>query len=179
VADIWASLGTVGKHIEVVDYRPEWPQVFERVAAELVSACHPWVTEVHHVGSTSVPGLAAKPILDVMPVVDTPEGGEQAVEAMTALGYQYRGEYGIPGRFYFVKNVESRRVVHVHMLPVGHSQMAMVTFRDYLRANPAVAVEYERLKLRLAVEYQDERDAYTDAKGEFILRTVAAALDDS
>ena len=100
-ADPWQSLGTRGGHVEIAEYSPDWPLVFEREAAAILEACRPYVTEVHHVGSTSVPGLAAKPILDMMPIAAGPAEGLQSVPRMTALGYLYDGESGIPGRFYF------------------------------------------------------------------------------
>ena len=70
--------------------------------------CGPWVAEIHHVGSTSVPGFAAKPILNIVPVVASKEDGEKTIEPMTALGYRYRGEKGLSGRFYFDKIVDAR-----------------------------------------------------------------------
>ena len=118
-ADLWRSLGTPGGHIEIAKYDPDWPRVFEREAAAILDACHPWVVEVHHVGSTSVPGLAAKPILDVMPVAAGPAEALETVSRMTALGYRCLGEYGIPGRLYFEKTVDGREVAHAHMFPVG------------------------------------------------------------
>ncbi len=136
--------------------------------------------EVHHVGSTSVPGLAAKPILDIMPVVANPSDGENAVGPMATLGYRYRGENGLPGRFYFDKIVDGRTVVHCHMYPQDHSDVRkLVAFRDQLRTNSVTAMTYERLKRELASQYRDDRPAYTDAKGVFISQTTESALAES
>ena len=133
--------------------------------------------DVHHVGSTSVPGLAAKPILDIMPVVANPSDGESAVGPMTTLGYRYRGENELPGRFYFDKIVNGRTVVHCHMYPQDHSDVRkLVAFRDRLRTHRETAFEYERLKLALALKYRDDRPAYTDAKGAFIREMTDLAL---
>ena len=96
-ANDWSPLGTDGGHIEIVEYHSEWPIIFELEKVAILERCHPWVTEVHHVGSTSVPGLAAKPLLDIMPVVANPDDGEDAVEPMATLGYRYRDENGLPG----------------------------------------------------------------------------------
>ena len=134
-----------------MEYLAEWPRVFEREAAAILTACRPWVTEVHHIGSTSVPGLAAKPILDVLPVAAGPAEGLHAVSRMTALGYRYRGENGIAGRFYFDRIVDGRTVMHVHMFPTGHPEVQRhLVFRDHLRNNTDAAREYERLKRELA-----------------------------
>ena len=96
----WNALGTSGAHIEIVEYRTEGPGTFELERAAILGTCSPWVVDVHHVGSTSVPGLPSKPILDILPVVNSPDAAERAVEPMTTPGYQYFGENGIPGRFH-------------------------------------------------------------------------------
>ena len=173
----WHSLGTQGGRIEIVDYNPGWPRLFEREAAAILQACAPWVVEVHHVGSTAVPGLAAKPVLDVMPVAAGPAEALEAVSRMTALGYRYRGENGIAGRCYFEKAVDGRTVAHVHMFPLGHPAVRThLAFRDYLRTHPDAARDYERLKWDLAAKYRNDRGAYTSAKAAFIEDIIAAAL---
>ena len=178
-ADPWKSLGTQTGHVEIAEYSPDWPLVFEREAAAILEACSPWVTEVHHVGSTSVPGLAAKPILDMMPIAAGPAEGLEAVPRMTALGYLYDGESGIPGRFYFDGVVDGRTVAHVHMLPEGHPAASKhLVFRDHLRTHPDAAREYELLKRELASKYRDDRCTYTDSKADFISAIIEAATDD-
>ncbi len=175
--DAWQSLRTPGEHIEIVEYRADWPRVFEREAAAILAACRPLIAEVHHIGSTSVPGLAAKPILDVLPVAAGQADAAEAVSRMTALGYRYRGENGIAGRFYFDRVVDGRTVMHVHVFPAGHPEIRRhLAFRDYLRTNPDIAREYERLKRELATRYRDDRRAYTDAKAAFITRVIEAAM---
>ncbi len=173
----WQSLGTPGRHIEIADYDPGWPRAFERESAIILEACRPQVAEVHHVGSTSVPGLAAKPILDMLPVASGPAEALAAVPRMEALGYRHRGEYGIPGRSYFEKAVDGRTVAHAHMFPAGHPEIRRhLLFRDHLRTHPEAARAYERLKRALAVEHRDDREAYADAKDAFIAGVVAAAM---
>ena len=175
----WGLLGTDGGHVEIVEYRPEWAEIFERERAAIIERCRPWVMEVHHVGSTSVPRLAGKPILDIMPVVAKPDDGENAVAPMTTLGYRYRGENELPGRFYFDKIVDGRTVVHCHMYPQDHSDVRkLVAFRDRLRTQRETACEYERLKRELASRYRDDREAYTDGKGAFVNEITAVALSE-
>ena len=178
--DPWQSLGTQGGHIEMVEYHPDWPLVFERESTAILHACQPWVTEIHHVGSTAVPGLAAKPVLDMMPVAAGPAEGLEAVPRMTELGYRYRGENGISGRFYFDKVIDGHTVAHVHMLPAGHPDARKhLIFRDYLRTHPDAAQEYERLKRGLALKYRDDRRTYTDSKADFISGIIDAAMSNS
>ena len=175
-SDGWQSLGTQGVHIEIVEYSPEWPLAFERESAAIREACRPLVVEVHHVGSTSVPGLAAKPVLDMMPVAGGPSEAGETIPRMTALGYRCLGENGIPGRLYFEKDVDGRDAAHVHLFPLGHPAIRThLAFRDYLRAHPGAARDYERLKRELAAKHRDDREAYTDAKAGFIGGIIAAA----
>ncbi|MCY4581457.1 MAG: GrpB family protein [Chloroflexi bacterium] len=178
-SDHWESLGTPGRQIEIADYNPGWPLAFEREASAILEARRSWVVEVHHVGSTSVPGLAAKPVLDMLPVAAGPAEALEAVHRMVALGYRYRGENGIPGRLYFQKDVDGRDVAHVHMFPVGHPAIRThLAFRDHLRTHPETARDYERLKRELAAKHVDDREAYTDAKAGFIEGVIAIALGD-
>ena len=98
---------------------------------------------------------------------------------MGRLGYRYRGEHGIPGRFYFDRIVDGRTVAHVHMLPAGHPDIGTnLAFRDYLRSHPDAAHDYERLKRRLASKFRDDRQTYTESKAEFIGGIIAAAMRD-
>ena len=173
----WKSLGTPGGHIEVVPWRPDWPVLFEEEAGRIRAACGPVVVAVEHIGSTSVPGLASKPILDMMPGLVRTADGHATVEPMQGLGYKYFGEHGIPGRFYFDKAVDGVTVVHVHMFEFGSPDWRRhIVFRDVLRREPDVAAEYQRLKQDLAIRFRDDRKAYTDAKTGFIESVVAKAL---
>ena len=178
--DRWRSLGTDGPHIEVVEYNPDWRRVFEREAAAILGECRPWITDVHHIGSTSVPGLAAKPILDIMPIAAGTDDAARAVPRMEVLGYLYRGDNGIPGRFYFDRVDGGRAVAHVHMFPARHAHVeSHLVFRDYLRARPFAARDYERLKRALASKYRDDRQAYTDSKAGFITGIIETAMSHS
>ena len=172
----WRSLGTQGGHVEIAEYDLEWPRIFAHEAGVILKACRPWITEVHHVGSTSMPGLAAKPILDMVPIAANPVECANAISGMTKLGYRFRGENGIPGRFYFDRIIDGRTIVHAHMLPVGHPEVRRhLMFRDYLRTHPEAARDYERLKRVLASMYRDDRPTYTEAKAEFINEIIEAA----
>ncbi len=151
----------------IVDYDPFWAQMFEDEKVYILKALSDLVIRVEHVGSTSVSGLAAKPIIDIMVIVPDRKTGEKSIAPLTALGYEYRGELGIPGRFYFTKGIP--RTYHLHMYPLGHSEVDRhLLFRDYLRAHPGAARKYAKLKYALAEKYRDDREAYTEAKTDFI-----------
>ncbi|MCH8993496.1 MAG: GrpB family protein [Chloroflexi bacterium] len=133
--------------VVIVDYEPNWPAAFEQERARIVAALGNVMEDVvaiEHVGSTAVPGLAAKPIIDIMIGVRKLADGEQSVEPLVGLGYEYLGEYGIPGRFYFRKG--SPRSHHVHL--VHHNSdfwERHLLFRDLLREQPGLRDEYDAL----------------------------------
>ena len=175
-ANYWHSLGTKGGHVEIVDYDPIWPRVFAYEAEAILEVCRTWITAVHHIGSTSVPGLAAKPVLDIVPVAATPVMCAGSITGMTELGYRQWGENGIPGRFYFDKIVDGRTVVHAHMFPSDHPDVRNhLRFRDYLKTHPDAARDYEALKRELASKQRGDRQAYTEAKAVFIDGILAVA----
>ncbi len=124
---------------------------------------------MHHIGSTAVPGLPAKPIIDILPVVQDITQIEALNGAMAALGYIAKGENGVPGRRYFRKGSDAHHTHHIHVFQVGRPEIAdHLNFRDYLRAHPDEAAAYGRLKTTLAAQYRADPPAYTNAKTEFI-----------
>lgn len=165
----WPGLGMPHDRVVLAAYDPRWPTVYDREAARIRDACGDAVTTIDHVGSTAVPGLAAKPIVDIMPGLVSFEAGLNCVEPMRKLGYIYRGEMGIAGRHYFNRDHDGLRVAHVHMFVVGCDEWRRHNaFRDYLRVHPDAAKRYEALKRELAERHRHEREAYTDAKTDFI-----------
>lgn len=174
-------VGLEAKQVRVVTYHDGWPALYDaevaRMAAVLAAA---GVTlRLEHTGSTAVPGLAAKPIIDILAGIV--EEGERAVAiaALQAAGYQHRGEQGIPGRDFFRRG--EPRSYHVHLTLVGsvfwddHR-----TFRDWLRTHPAAAAEYAALKQALAARHPRDREAYIEGKTEFVelvLRSARAQPD--
>ena len=158
------------RDVVVVDYDSSWPARYERERASIVAALGDvmeGVAGIEHVGSTAVPGLAAKPIIDIMIGVRELPVGERCVEPLESLGYEYRGDAGIPGRYYFRKG--NPRSHHLHMVQHGTEfWQRHLLFRDLLRERPAVAQEYAALKKELAVQYRTDRLAYTEAKTPFI-----------
>jgi GrpB-like predicted nucleotidyltransferase (UPF0157 family) len=154
-----------------------WSAAFREEQARLRDALSGLPAVIEHVGSTAIPGLPAKPILDVM--VGRPAASELApyVRALVSVGYRYRGENGLPGREYFLRELlDGRRTHHLHLVVEGGTYWeAYLGFREYLRRVPARAAEYAALKQALAVRYAGDREAYTDAKTEFIVETLRLA----
>jgi GrpB-like predicted nucleotidyltransferase (UPF0157 family) len=150
--------------IEVVPYDPDWPRRFEAERARLEQVLAPWLSGgIHHIGSTAIPGIAAKPLVDMMAGVASLERSRAAYEPLFALGYEHTPHRpGIAHHF-------SRRGLGLHLTEPGSDLWReRLAFRDALRADPALAAEYGELKLRLAREHPDDRAAYTNGKRAFV-----------
>lgn len=163
--------------VEVVPYDPQWPARFAAAAAAVQAALGDTVIRVEHVGSTSVPGLAAKPILDMMPLVQDVRDVSKRITAMAAIGYIPRGEFGLPGRRYFVKGTAHARLVHCHLYAADHPEVERhLAFRDYLRTHPAARDAYAARKIELAQQHPTDIVAYMDGKNGLIKQLEAEAL---
>jgi len=169
--------------IVIADYDPRWTAMYAEESARIQNAVGEWLLGIEHVGSTSVPGLAAKPIVDMMPGLRSLNDAPQVISAMEGLGYQYIPEYEdeLPERRYFVRppgrGYRHKRLFHVHAVETtSEFWRRHLTFRNYLRAHSETADEYATLKRRLADEYGADRVGYTDAKTEFITRIESLAL---
>jgi GrpB-like predicted nucleotidyltransferase (UPF0157 family) len=169
-----AARGT--QPIEVVDYDPSWPRRYEEERDRIAAALGDAVVAIEHVGGTAVPGLPAKPVIDIMVGVPDIERAGQAVAGLINLGYQYVPELEsqLPERRYFRRGAPETH--HVHMVTMGSDFWEEhVLFRDYLRSNPQAAEEYGKLKRALANRFRFDRDAYRAGKVPFIDTVVDAA----
>jgi GrpB-like predicted nucleotidyltransferase (UPF0157 family) len=136
--------------IVVVPYDEAWPPLYAEERTRIERAIGPWVEEIEHVGSTAVPGLAAKPVIDIMVGVKSLEDSPILVERLVGIGYEYVPEFEkiLPFRRYFRKMREGRRTHQVHLVERSNAEWwdRHLLFRDYLRANPEIAREYAHLK---------------------------------
>ena len=156
-------------HIVVVPYDPNWPAAFEAESQLIKGAVAPLSLQLHHVGSTAVPGLSAKPVIDMLMVVTSLKSLDDRNPSMGTLGYEPKGEFGIPGRRFFSKGGDASRTHHVHAYETGHKEVSThLNFRNYLRAHPQEAGRYATLKLALAGQYRDDITAYIAGKSSFI-----------
>lgn len=163
--------------IVISEYDPRWPAIYEEEVARILAVAGDAITAVEHVGSTSVPGLGAKPIIDIMAAVAQIDGAMALVEPLSALGYTYMLEYEklIPERRFFRRGLESASH-HLHIVETTTDfWIDHLLFRDYLRAHRETAVEYEKIKRRLAARLGDDRAAFTMAKTSFIEPVLARA----
>ncbi|WP_352169698.1 GrpB family protein [Proteiniborus sp. MB09-C3] len=131
---------------------------------------------MQHVGSTSIPGLESKPIIDIVIGVKKLDDGFNCIEPLANLGYQYKGSLGESKRFFFSKGDEKNKTHHVHIVEYGDKNWEnQILLRDYLLQNKDAKDEYETLKRTLAKEYADDRETYASKKVEFILETIKQA----
>lgn len=171
------------EQVALSPHNPDWARSARREAAELARLLEPWLAEGHaeveHVGSTAVPGLVAKPVLDLMAAVDDPGGAVSgAGGALAAAGWVYVPVEldARPWRRFFVKPDPTgrHRRAHLHLLRPGHHRWHdQLVFREALRADPDVARDYERLKRRLAAAGGHDRESYTEAKAAFVREVLA------
>jgi GrpB-like predicted nucleotidyltransferase (UPF0157 family) len=162
--------------IEVVDYTPQWVELFALERDALARELKTWlVGRPEHIGSTAVPGLAAKPIIDIMAPVASLEASLPAIEAAGRIGYVHY-PYKPDVMHWFCKPGPSHRTHHLHLVPLGSPLWVdRLAFRDALRASETLRAEYQALKRSLAQVHREDREAYTSAKGPFIERVLQAA----
>lgn len=162
--------------VVVTEYDPDWPARFDAEAEELARVFGAQSIGIVHIGSTSVPGLAAKPVIDIMPVVRNIHAVDALNAAMELFGYEAMGEYGIAGRRYFRKGEMECRY-HVHVYETGSAEaLRHLAFRDFLRSHGDVASRYGALKSKLATRFTDDIEAYMDGKDPFIKKAERDAL---
>jgi GrpB-like predicted nucleotidyltransferase (UPF0157 family) len=165
----------VGDRISIVDYDPQWPVRFEDERTRLAEAFGDDAIQIDHIGSTAVPGLAAKPIIDIVVAARTFPLPASRITAVERLGYEHLGEYGIPGRAYFRRRSPRPRTHHVHVYAAGSDQIRdYLLFRDRLRAHPAEAASYAELKRELARQDLDSA-AFQSGKAGLIVELLGRA----
>lgn len=163
--------------VRVVPYDPAWKELYQREAKAIRQILGDNLTSIHHIGSTAVEGLAAKPIIDILPVVRQLRRVDGCNPAFEALGYECMGEFGIPGRRYFRKGGDNRtHQIHVFEQNNVADIRRHLAVRDYLRAHPDAASAYGALKTELAARYPQDIEGYCDGKDAFVKKLERDAL---
>jgi len=158
------------EHVLLVPHDPQWKQMFAEEERRVRAMLRDVVVDVHHIGSTAVPDVCAKPIIDILISVRDVDELDAYDDAMRSLNYEVMGEFGIVGRRYYRKdNADGHRTHHVHAFASSSHEIARhLDFRDFLRAHRQYALEYEAVKLRLASLHPHDREQYTEGKTECI-----------
>lgn len=164
------------RKVTLVPHNPSWQEQAKREMKRLSSSLSIDVLAIHHIGSTAIPSIKAKPILDFVLVVHDLATLDEKTHEMEELGYDARGEQGIPGRRFFSKDTQGTRSHHVHAFERGNSEIQRhILFRDYMLAHPDDAADYEKLKEKLAAKFPNRSGDYTEGKSDFIQRIVKKA----
>jgi GrpB-like predicted nucleotidyltransferase (UPF0157 family) len=155
-------------------YDPAWPHMFEEERAQLATVLRPWlVGPIEHIGSTAVSGLTAKPVIDIMAAVADLPSSIDARHALVQLDYVYF-PYRPDVMHWFCKPSPDQRTHHLHLVPwKSRSWSERLMFRDFLRSSPSAAAEYTALKEQLAAKHRYDREAYTNAKSDFVRSILA------
>jgi len=165
--------------VELVPHSIEWETAANAESQRLLSVLGSNLVTVHHIGSTAISGICAKPVLDLLPEVVSLVRLEEGKPQLLALGYEWWEEYGIPNRRYCTLNdtITGRRRVQLHCFQTGDPEIERhLAFRDYLRSNPAQAHEYDAEKRRCRTLHPDDSHAYSDAKSDWITAHIPLAI---
>jgi len=164
------------RNITVIPYSPDWPALYSEAARLLTDTLKDLLIELHHIGSTAVPGLAAKPVIDILAIVTSLDALDDCHEGMCELGYEPKGELGIAGRRFFSKGSDESRTHHIHAFEKEHPAVARhLGFRDYLRLHPEEARRYAEVKVQLARQHPNDIETYIDGKTPLIQEFLAKA----
>lgn len=166
------------QHITVLEYDRAWPLKYEKEKEKITAILKENCAGIWHIGSTAVPGLSTKPILDILCAVQSLEAVDALSEDFARIGYEYLGEFGIPGRRYLRKGGDERtHQIHIFQADDQHNIRRHLAVRDYLRSHEAARAAYAELKKKLAQRFPYDIEGYCDGKEEFVRRMEALALD--
>jgi GrpB-like predicted nucleotidyltransferase (UPF0157 family) len=165
------------RHIRVVPHDPHWAALYQEEAARLAALLADEFVASYHIGSTAIPGISAKPIIDILVEVRDIGRVDALDSRFMAMGYLPKGENGLPGRRLFIKGSEEERSHHVHIYQAGNPAVRRhLAFRDYMIAHPAAAQAYSRLKEELARRFPQDAGGYVAGKDEFVREMERRAL---
>lgn len=169
-------IGLDRKIVKLSQFCPEWIKLYKDEEKRLAKAIESLVIDIKHIGSTSILGLCAKPIIDILVGVDSMKTADKTIGEMEKIGYQFKGEAGIPGRYFFIKGSEDKHTHHLHMIVHDSERWEnYLLFRECLLNNKTIRDDYCRLKVKLAKKYEHDRELYTESKSDFIQKTLENA----
>ncbi len=170
-------LGVKRGIVRLEEYNPEWVALFEMEKQPLISAFGSRIQAIEHIGSTAIPGMCAKPIIDMNVAVESLDDINDFIHTLPKLGYEYIPERRFADRQFFPKGLPECRTHHLNLVEIRSETgwRNPLLFRDYLRAHEEARAEYRELKEKLATQYFDNRDEYTEGKGSFIHRILKEA----
>ncbi len=173
-------IGLDQKIVKLARFSPEWIKLYKDEEKRLENAIGSSVIDIQHIGSTSIPWLCAKPIIDILVGVDSMRTADKTISIMEKIGYRFKGEAGIPGRYFFVKGTEDKRTHHLHMIVHNTERWGnYLLFRECLLKDKTIRENYCKLKINLAKKYEHNRELYTESKTDFINETLVKAKNET
>jgi GrpB-like predicted nucleotidyltransferase (UPF0157 family) len=171
------EIGLKRGEVKLSEYNPRWAELFEEEKKVLLETFGNRILALEHIGSTAIPGIPAKPIIDILAAIESLDDVDDFVQILPTLGYEYIPERRFADRQFFPKGPESARTHHLSLVEKDSETgwLNHLRFRDYLRSHDAEREEYAALKRRLASEFADNRGEYTERKSEFVLRIIEKA----
>lgn len=162
-------IGLQNKKVKLSPHNPVWKKLYKKEEKLLHPIIEKYALDIQHIGSTSIPGSKAKPIIDIAIGVKNLKDGGKFVEPLELLGYEYKHNAGIKGRYFFAKGNKTEKTHHIHIVKLGGKLWKnQIIFRDYLLKHKEVVKEYNELKEGLAEKYKNDREKYTAQKDTFI-----------
>ncbi len=159
---------TYKRRVGIVSYNPNWKEIYKEESKKIKNVLSDIIVDIHHIGSTAIPGIKAKPVIDILVEVKDIEAVDRYNNKMEELGYEVMGEYGIPKRRFFRKG-GNNRTHHIHIFQVGNEEIERhINFKEYLISHPDKAREYSKLKEKLTNKYTYDVENYTNGKSDFI-----------
>ncbi len=156
------------RRLGVVSYNPNWKDMYKEESEKIKNVLSNIIIDIHHIGSTAIPGIKAKPVIDILVEAKDIEGVDQYNHKMKEFGYEAMGEYGIPKRRFFRRG-GNKRTHHVHIFQVGNEEIERhINFKEYLISHPDKGQEYSKLKEKLVNKYTYDVENYTNGKSDFI-----------
>jgi len=165
--------------VTLIPNSPGWKDGFEKEKRRLQKAPGDLVVGIEHVGSTAIPGVSAKPIVDIAIVVRSIKSPDRLIKLLEGLGYEYKLDDDVPGRLFFTKGPEKKRTHYIHVVELkGREWKNLILFRDYLLSHKKAVHQYTELKNKLAKSYALDRKSYTSGKDEFIKTIIMEAQNE-
>lgn len=165
--------------VELAEYNSNWKKEYEKEEKLLKEVLGDRIIEIHHIGSTSIEGLKAKPVIDILVVINSLDEITEIEEMLKPYDYENRGQQGVPDRYFFAKSPEDARSHYIHFVePNSKTYYNQVYFKKYLIEHPEYIKKYCDLKQELAEKYADERPKYTAGKNEFITSVISLAKEE-
>lgn len=172
-------LGISKNSVMICPYSEEWRLNFEREKINIYNCIKEYIIDIQHVGSTSINGMAAKPIIDIMVTIKELKEGFQLINDLESIRYHFKGSLGKSNRFFFWKENDGINTHNLHIVEQGDENYKnLILFRDFMNKHSNYRDRYYNLKIELASQYKDDRKTYTEKKAEFILGIIQLAKDD-